>query len=251
MEDGWQTTCVGGEFYDIGLVIDGVPQGSLLGPTLYLCYINDVIDCSFEGGVRLYAHDTVIYVAGFNQQEVEQKMSWNLAKLESWSKRKRLTINPKKTKYMVFSNQNYWSSIELNLYLDKYALKRVKVFDYLGVRLEDKLTFDNHINKIMSSCNNQIIHPCKIRRYLDDKTAVKLFKSHILSRMNYGLIFCICAKKKSLKRVQVAQNKALRISLLAQRYESNYILHLRTKTLPVDLRLKRDLYLHMFNQTPW
>lgn len=66
--------------------------------------------------------------------------------------------------------------------------------------------------------------------------------------MNYGLILCIGAMKKSLRRLQVVQNKALRVCLLAGRYESNYRLHVTVKTLPVQLQLKRDFYMQMHNR---
>lgn len=76
---------------DVPTVYDGVPQGSVLGPTLFLCYINYLVSCEFEGGVSLYADDTAIYYSCENIIELERVMNNNLAKLLLWTNSNRLS----------------------------------------------------------------------------------------------------------------------------------------------------------------
>lgn len=81
-------------------ISDGVPQGSILGPTLFICYISALVSCNFEGGVCL--DDTAIYFSDTLLSKLEDTMNKNLEKLVSWTNRNHLTINAKKTKYLLF-----------------------------------------------------------------------------------------------------------------------------------------------------
>lgn len=177
--------------------------------------MNDIVDREFEGGVGLYAEDTVIYLHGNDKTTLENTMKRNLKKLELWCNQNRLTVNPAKSKYMLFTTKRYWEEVNIDLRIEDSVIDRVQVFDYLGICLDSRLNFEQHVNELITACNYQIAPLCKIRKYIDSKTAVLLFKSHILSRMNYGLVFCIGATQTSMNSLQVVQNRALRVCLLA------------------------------------
>lgn len=77
---------------------------------------------------------------------------------------------------------------DLNLNIEDCMIDRVNVFDYLGIRLDAKLTFKQHINKIIASCNYQLSHLCELRKYVDKVTALILYKVHVLSHKLWSYI---------------------------------------------------------------
>lgn len=88
----------------------------------------------------------------------------------------------------------------------------------------------------------------KIRRYIPTFVAVLLYKSLVLSKLNYGNVLCTGASKVAVSRLQKLQNKALRICYCANRYTSNLELHTKAGVLPIILRRKLDLYKIMYNR---
>lgn len=93
IENRTQSVFLNGYNSQIGSISDGVPQGSVLGPTLFICYINDIMDCDFVGGGLLYADDTVIYCKGYNVIAFQNEMNRNLSLLNQYCSENRLTIN--------------------------------------------------------------------------------------------------------------------------------------------------------------
>lgn len=162
-----------------------------------------------------------------------------VGKLKYWSVHHRLTINPSKSKYKIFSFKKINCIGKLNLDIDHHALEQVEVFDYLGIRLDSRLTFEEHVKKIIVSCNDQLTHLCKIRKFISPNIAVPLYKSYIFSWLNYGLIFCVGIRAGSKKCLQMKQNRAFTCFLSSSRYESNYNLHIAVGVIPVCLGWKR------------
>ena len=124
----------------------GVPQGSVLGPLLFLIHINDVtsnVNCKSH----LYADDTVLLVADKCAQNIEIKLNTELDKeAHRWFTENRLTFNAKKTKYMIFGNArktNQLGDICINLNANK--LDQVESFKYLGVHFDQQLNWKKHL----------------------------------------------------------------------------------------------------------
>lgn len=205
--------------------------------------------CGFEGGGFLYADDTVLYCIGRDVECLEVSMNRNLCKLEEWCSANMLTINSKKTKYMLFHNSpNVYGKTELNLEICGSSLNRVNFYDYLGVRLDDTSTYSQHIQKVINGCNQRIFTLSKIRKYITEETAVLIYKTLIMSKLNYGGIFCLSANTNQLSKLQKLQNRALRICFLSNRYISNLELHKRANVLPLCLRRKLDMCKLMFKR---
>lgn len=127
-------------------------------------------------------------------------------------------------------------------------LKRAKFYDYLGVRLDETSMYNLHIQKILSGCNQRVYTLSKIRRYISEETAVLIYKTLIMSKLNYGGIFCLSANSSQLSKLQKLQNRALRVCFLSNRYTSNLELHKRANVLPLSLRRKLDMYKFMFKR---
>lgn len=122
--------------------------------------------------------------------------------------------------------------------LGNESVEVVQEYTYLGFVLDEHLTFSNHISYLIRSSVAKVYTLAKIRRFIDCDTAVTVFKSFILPKLEYGDVFCCGGTKKLLSRLQVVMNKALRICFRSKRDDSNYFNHLKGKVLPLYLRRK-------------
>lgn len=110
------------------------------------------------------------------------------------------------------------------------------------------LAFASNINKTVSNCGNRVFTLAKIRRYISEGIATTVYKTMIMSKLNYGGVLCVSARKSDLDKLQKLQNRALRICCSANRYTSNLTLHNRTNVLPLFLRRKLEIYQIMFKR---
>ena len=128
-------------------VVCGVPQGSILGPLLFLVYVNDMSSAIGNSSYQLYADDTVVYKTGRNIDEVTRQLQEDLVNLSKWCKCNKLTVNIKKTKYVIFGLKSQTKRIKNHsMILDNKTIERVNFYKYLGVILDMHLTFSKHID---------------------------------------------------------------------------------------------------------
>ena len=129
-------TSVNGIFSDIKTINTGVPQGSCLGPLLYLIYTNDINNLFDNSSLVIYADDTAIIIKSLNMNNLELSLNEKLKLLYDWSNFNKLAINKTKTKYMVLSPL-YKDNIEVKL--ENEILEKANVFKYLGIYIDDIL----------------------------------------------------------------------------------------------------------------
>lgn len=121
-------------------------------------------------------------------------------------------------------------------------------FDYLGIRLNSRLSFGPHIDMIVRNCDARLCTLSQIQRYIDQKTAILFYKASIMSKLQYGLVFAESALQKERRKIPLVQNRAMRICGLSERRRSNSSLHQECRVLPINLRCKIDLLCLMHNR---
>lgn len=149
--DRKQIIKLGDVISDVGLIQDGVPQGSILGPTLFLSYINDLKDCKLNGNINLYADDTAIHVSDSNIQTAAARMNSDLRIFAQWALRSRLTVNVSKTNYMIIYGRNKIPidiDSRVKISYDGKFLTRVDKYTYLGLVIDEKTNFELQVNKL-------------------------------------------------------------------------------------------------------
>ena len=165
----------------------GVPQGSVLGPLLFLIFINDlpfVVDLLS----KLFADDTTFYKAGPDMNTLISNFNHQLEKLIEWCKFNRIDINFKKTYYMIITRKRI--EIPKHILFNKIEIEVVDNFKLLGVTLDNKLTFSKYIS-ITCGRVNSVMFSIKRLFYLPLSTKVQFFKSFILPLFDYCLTLSI------------------------------------------------------------
>ena len=223
----------------------GVPQGSILGPLLYLMYANDIANIISKSKFTLCADDTVIYSSSKDITKAIANIQSDLNNLENWCKQNSIFINHNKTKYIIFSASKI-DHDHLNLTVGDTEVQQVSQFSYLGVILDEHLTFKNHAQHTINRVSAKVYQPKKMRKFLSIRAALLIYKNMILPILEYGDIFLLSAPKKLRSSLQKLQNKALKCALgKDKRYNTN-TLHKEAKLLKVKHRRKIHLLEHYF-----
>ena len=192
----------------------GVPQGSILGPLLFLMYVNDVSTNLLHTKVLLYADDTVIFARHKDEGMAHLWVSHDLILLQEWCNRNQLTINLSKTKLMLLGTKNMLKrGTKLDISLSGTKLQYVKHFNYLGMKLEDTLSFEWHATETMRMVAHKLYLLSKIRKYITIGQAIAIYKAKVVPYFDYGDIFLMNINQKAIDKLQKLQNRALRICL--------------------------------------
>ena len=203
---------------DTGIMSDplrvkmGVPQGSILGPFLFLIYINDLSytlrNC--DSNITLYADDTILYSADTNLYRACVKNRETLAILCNWCNLNRLTINVGKTKHMVIQKDNVMNVDIPIIKMDDIELGNVHNYDYLGVIVDDSLAFDEFIENKYNKINVRILQLMRMRQYITTDTALTIYKQMIIPLFDYADFMVESASKVKISKLEKLQEKALK-----------------------------------------
>ena len=132
----------------------GVPQGSVLGPILFLIYINDISNIFTTSKTILLADDMTIYLTGPNPEELINTANQELQRLYQWCICNRLTINTEKTYYMLFTNKK--TCLLPQLLINNCTVCRTNRLKFLGVTFDESMTFRYHINNLTLKISRHI-----------------------------------------------------------------------------------------------
>ena len=144
----FQIVFTDGVLSDIAILRCGVPRGSILGPLLFLIYINDLTTIADYATVRMYADHTNMTFTACSIPELERDMNIDLQFLQNWLTTNRLTLNVFKTEFMLVGSRQRVATLtqELDLSINGISLKRVSSSKCLGVEIDEFLTWDAHIS---------------------------------------------------------------------------------------------------------
>ena len=195
LENRKQVTIANNVTSDMGSITCGVPQGSILGPLLFLIYINHLNSCLTCTSDFLYADDTVLLCSGNDLDNVCDNMQVDLDNISNWCNSNKLTINSKKTKFMIFGNRNMLKkikNIKFNLKMDCQAFDRVHCYKYLGLNIDDNFNFNKHIQDMNKIVTHKLYMFSKIRFYIlrNYNKYVKFAHSKFVVKYTLGIL-CI------------------------------------------------------------
>lgn len=204
-----QVTKVGETSSSVSYAKYGVPQGSVLGPLLYLIYINDIEKIKKNGNIYLFADDTCLFYSGKSMREIQDNITEDMVTLEEWFKKNLLTINAKKTKYMIVTNKNKRIT-EIDIKINNTTIERTDCYKYLGLWIDKQLTWNTHTDRIRKKLNPLVGALRKVAEYLPTSTLQSIYHSLIISKISYLLGIWGNTSKGNLQRMQTMQNKAIK-----------------------------------------
>ena len=171
---------------DMGTITHGVPQGSILGPLLFIIFMNDFSKSSELLFAILYADDTNIFLEGNSYNKTILELNTELLKIESWLVANRLTLNVSKTHYMIFHRSRI-KTVDHDLILNGNVVKRVTSTKFLGIIVDDQLKWKQHINYIKNKISKSIGIIYKARNYVNRHTLRNLYYTFVYPY----LIYCV------------------------------------------------------------
>ena len=144
----------------------GVPQGSVLGPLLFLIYINDLPNAIKNSETNLFADDTCLLSSDSNPEHLETKINADLADLSSWLKANKISLNATKTEVLLFRSRNKNINYEFKLKIDDHDLKFSTHVKYLGVLLDEFLAWNHQFELLASKLSRANGVMAKLRHFV-------------------------------------------------------------------------------------
>lgn len=187
------------------IVKKGVPQGSILGPLLYIIYTNEVPSLTTHKTI-LFADDTSIIITEPNFPALENEVFHTLNTLNEWFEANNLRLNIDKTQVMKFSYRNV--SEDLIFTNGNQEIHEVKKLTFLGVNIDSRLDWKHHIDVLAKSMAKYCYALKVISQHINIETAIMTYHAYVHSRMRYGIIFW--GNSTHANRVFILQKRCLR-----------------------------------------
>ena len=178
-----QYDALNGSNSSIKPILTGVPQGSVLGPLLFLIYINDLCKCVKYSETYHFADDTNMLLSHSSLETLAKRMNSDLKNLSQWLKANKLSLNVTKTELIIFHSSSKKTDPSLKIILDGKRLIQTDTVKYLGVLLDDCLLWSKQINHVATKLNQAsgILSKLRSRAFLKIlKITLSLFYSHLL-----------------------------------------------------------------------
>ncbi len=214
----------------------GVPQGSVLGPLLFILYSNDIPKSLEHCKAILFADDTTLYLSSPDIRNLYCHMNNDLDNLNDWFKANKLSLNASKTKYMSFNMKN--GHHLLNLSIGDDFLEKVNETKFLGIIIDDELKWNKHIDYCRKKISSGVYAMNSAKHILSTNHLRILYSSLIQPYLTYGNLLWGNALKKYITPIEIQQKKSIRCM-----YKTSYNAHTSPLFKEARILKLRDMHI--------
>ena len=187
----------------------GVPQGSVLGPLLFLFYINDLSYVSNELSTVLFADDTTLYASGKNFSDVNRIVNMEFIKIKNWTYANRLSLNLDKTIVMSFTLNKNVPNPEIFFEGNSFAVTNQTKF--LGIIIDDQLKFSNHLQIVSLKLSKNVGIIYRLKTCIPQKVLIQLYYSLVYPYLSYCVNIWGSTYDAHVKPIEILQKKIVRL----------------------------------------
>ena len=188
----------------------GVGQGTILGPLLFKLYIADMVRCTNLKVIH-FADDTTFICSANNKSELVRLVNTELVKINSWFEANYLTLHPDKSRLMVFGSDTDVNITLNNKILTKCgSLHNEKYFNMLGIRVDQKLNWNEHISHVNAKISKGIYLLWRFKNVLEKKTKLMIYHAFIRSHLLYGISLWGNMRGEEIRKLTTNHKKAIR-----------------------------------------
>ena len=227
-------------------IICGVPQGSILGPLLFLLYVNDMANVSDLLVPIVFADDTNIFLSGKNVNETINIFNIELCNVIEWLSANQLSLNIAKTHYMVFKSSMRKIEQNANLTINNHLLEKVTQTKFIGVTLDSSVNWTNHIQTIRNKVSRGLGIIIKAKKVFNLPTLITLYNSFIFPHLIYCIEVWGNAPDIYLTSLLNLQKKVVRIMRSAHYLSESAPIFRYLNLLPLKYIYKQRISLFMF-----
>lgn len=208
-----QMCTVNGILSDAQQLSCGVPQGTILGPLLFLIYINDLPNCVMHSSTRMYADDTNLTVSGSNIPEIKLMLEKDIQCVVEWLCANKLTLNVIKTEFMLIGSRQRIATLtdNLDLSVNGITLKQTDEIKCLGIKIDENLTWKSQIDTIKKKVATNLRVMRKAKPFLNRQLLISIYHSIIEPYFSYCSVVWDNIDLTLADKLQKLQNRAARI----------------------------------------
>ena len=221
----------------------GVPQGSVLGPTLFLIYINDLSN-SIESTIKLFADDTSMYLSLADNPNRTRILNSDMTKISTWAKKWKVTFNCQKTELVNVCRRNV--ILDNQLIFDSSVLQPSITHKHLGLTIQGNCKWDSHVTSLVAKCR-PLVSCLKSYKYrLNRKSLEIMYKSFILPHFDYADVVWDNLTQLQIESLEQIQLEALRIIIGTVRGTSHEVIYKESGFIPLKTRRERHKLILFF-----